>query len=43
MNRITGWKLIVYDENGNENNLMDIPDSVAQVVDDWLTELEEEE
>lgn len=44
---ITGWCISVTWENSQKpytkknENILDVPDHVATVVDEWLTELEE--
>jgi len=46
--KITAWELIAYDEDGNEvvmdthDNKTHIPNHVANVIDDFLTEEFEE-
>ena len=44
--KITAWVLEITDEEGNTMSswgLADMPDYVSQVIDDWLSTLEEEE
>jgi hypothetical protein len=43
MKKITSWRLTVWTEDGEEIHLMNIPNALAQEIDNWLTELEEEE
>ena len=38
---ITGWAIAVTWSDGKRENILDIPDEVAQYVDDYLTEIEE--
>ena len=38
---ITGWSIAVTWSDGKRENILDIPDEVAQYVDDYLTEIEE--
>jgi hypothetical protein len=40
--RITGWRLNVQWTDGREENIIDIPDDIASMIDEWLSELEEE-
>lgn len=40
--RITGWNINITWSNGKEEVLLDIPDDIAQSIDEWLMELEEE-
>ncbi len=40
--RITGWRLNIKWADGREEDVLDIPDDIAQSIDEWLTELEEE-
>ena len=39
---ITGWSIAVTWSDGKRENILDIPDEVAQYVDDYLTEIEGE-
>jgi hypothetical protein len=39
--RIIGWSIDVKWSNGEEESITDIPDDVAQSVDEYLTEVEE--
>lgn len=41
--RITGWSINVSWSNGKEDILLDVPDDIAQGIDEWLMELESEE
>ena len=38
---ITGWSIAVTWSDGKRENILDIPDEVAQFIDDYLTEIEE--
>ena len=38
---IQAWSITVVWDNGEEEQISDIPSGVSQVVDDWLTEVEE--
>jgi hypothetical protein len=38
---ITGWSIAVTWSDGKRENILDIPDEVAQYIDDYLTEIEE--
>lgn len=40
--RITGWSINITWSNGKEEVLLDMPDDVAETIDEWLSELEEE-
>tara|TARA_R110002020_G_scaffold451656_1_gene665815 strand:+ start:84 stop:251 length:168 start_codon:yes stop_codon:yes gene_type:complete len=40
--RIDSWALDIKWSNGKEEKILDIPDEVAQYIDDYLTELEGE-
>ena len=40
--RISGWRLNVQWTDGREENILDIPDDIAQSIDEWLSELAEE-
>jgi len=40
--RIVAWSISAVWDNGENEQILDIPDDVAQTVDNWLTELEEE-
>ena len=41
--RIVAWSISAVWDNGEEEQILDIPDDVAMTVDDWLTEIEEEQ
>ena len=38
---ITGWSIAVTWSDGKRENILDIPDEVAQYIDDYITEIEE--
>jgi hypothetical protein len=38
--KITGWSINVKWSNGTEENIIDIPDDVADSIDEYLTEVE---
>jgi len=38
-----GWRIVVITENGEEIDIADMPDWVANNVDVWLSELGDEE
>ena len=38
---ITGWSIAVTWSDGKKENILDIPDEVAQYIDAYLTEIEE--
>ena len=40
--RIIGWSIDVKWSNGKEEKITEIPDDVASVIDDYLTEIEGE-
>ena len=40
--KITGWSIDVKWSNGKEEKITEIPDEVAQYIDDYLTEIEGE-
>ena len=40
--RIIGWSIDVKWSNGKEESITEIPDDVASVIDDYLTEIEGE-
>ena len=40
--KITGWAIDVKWSNGKEEKITEIPDEVAQYIDDYLTEIEGE-
>jgi len=41
--KIVSWNILAMLETGDEIRLADMPDDVASVIDEWLTELEDEE
>ena len=41
--RIVAWSISAVWDNGENEQILDIPDDVAMTVDEWLTELEEEQ
>jgi hypothetical protein len=41
--RIVAWSISAVWDNGEEEQITDIPDDVAVTVDSWLTEIEEEQ
>ena len=41
--QVIGWAIRVEWDNGEEEEIIDIPDDVAGTVDMWLTEVEEEQ
>ena len=41
--RIIGWSIDVKWSNGKEESITAIPDDVASVIDDYLTEIEGEQ
>ena len=41
--RITGWSINVSWSNGKTDTLLNVPDDIAQGIDEWLNELEDEE
>ena len=41
--RIVAWSISAVWDNGEEEQITDIPDDVAMIVDAWLTEVEEEQ
>ena len=41
--RIVAWSISAVWDNGETEQIIDIPDDVAMTVDDWLTEVEEEQ
>jgi hypothetical protein len=41
--RIVAWSIVAVWDNGEEEQITDIPDDVAMTVDEWLTEVEEEQ
>lgn len=40
---IIAWSIVVVWDNGEEEQITDVPDDVAMTVDGWLTEVEEEQ
>tara|TARA_Y100001951_G_scaffold50381_1_gene39779 strand:+ start:158 stop:376 length:219 start_codon:yes stop_codon:yes gene_type:complete len=40
--KITGWKLVIYWDDETTEDVVDIPDWVAKIVDQYLNEIEEE-
>ncbi len=42
MKKVIAWRLTVWDENDKEYIMVDIPNHIAQDVDEWLSEMEEE-
>ena len=41
--RIVAWSISAVWDNGETEQILDIPDDVAMTVDEWLTEVEEEQ
>ena len=41
--RIVAWSITAVWDNGEQEQITDIPDDVAMTVDGWLTEVEEEQ
>jgi hypothetical protein len=41
--RIVAWSIVAVWDNGEEEQITDVPDDVAMTVDSWLTEVEEEQ
>ena len=41
--RIVAWSISAVWDNGETEQIIDIPDDVAMTVDEWLTEVEEEQ
>jgi hypothetical protein len=41
--RIVAWSISAVWDNGEEEQILDIPDDVAMTVDEWLTEVEEQQ
>jgi hypothetical protein len=41
--RIVAWSISAVWDNGEEEQITDIPDDVSQPIDDWLTEVEEQQ
>lgn len=40
--RIVAWSISAVWDNGETEQIIDIPDDVAMTVDEWLTEVEEQ-
>jgi hypothetical protein len=40
MKKVIAWRLTVWDENDKEYKMVDIPNHIAQDVDEWLSSLE---
>jgi len=38
--KVVAWRLTVWDENDKEYKMVDIPNHIAQDVDEWLSSLE---
>ena len=41
--RIVAWSISAVWDNGETEQILDIPDDVAMTVEEWLTEVEEEQ
>ena len=41
--RVVAWSILAVWDNGEEEQITDVPDDVAMTVDSWLTEVEEEQ
>jgi len=41
--RIVAWSISAVWDNGENEQILDIPDDVAVTVDQWLTEVEEQQ
>lgn len=41
--RIVAWSIAAVWDNGEQEQIIDIPSDVSQTVDNWLTELEEQQ
>lgn len=41
--QIVGWSIRVEWNNGEEEDLIDVPDDVAGTIDMWLSEVEEDQ
>jgi hypothetical protein len=41
--QIVGWSIRVEWDNGEEEDLIDVPDDVAGTIDMWLSEVEQEQ
>ena len=42
MTKITAWAIEITDNEGNVYTSADMPDHVSQVVDEWLSSLEDD-
>jgi hypothetical protein len=42
MKKITAWTIEITDDEGNIYTSADMPDYVSQLIDGWLSSLEEE-
>jgi hypothetical protein len=40
MSKIVAWSIAVEYEDGKETELTNVPNDVAQAIDDWLSEVE---
>jgi hypothetical protein len=40
--KVDSWCLKIFLSNGEEKTLVDMPDDIASMIDEWLSELEEE-
>ena len=40
---IVAWSISAVWDNGEEEQIIDIPSDVSQPIDDWLTEVEEQQ
>jgi len=40
---ISSWSIRVEWDNGLMEDIADVPDDAAQIIDEWLTEIEEEQ
>jgi len=43
MKKIEAWSILVQYEDGSTEEISDMPDDISQIVDDYLTELEQGE
>ena len=41
--RIVAWSIAAVWDNGEQEQIIDIPSDVSQTVDNWLTEVEEQQ
>ena len=41
--RVVAWSISAVWDNGETEQIIDIPDDVAMTVDEWLTEVEEDQ